>query len=295
MAVYERKILVPYLYNVCCLEMLCCKLEDNVAKQKRIVREQEQYVRNLENQSEPQEPNRSDYERDFSATRNCVIIAVVALVVGGVLSADSTYFEGIIMTFFALIAGFCLMLAFANVPKERSDEYNQAYAQYERDKRAYEEAINGIDIVKEDVKNEQIKAWNLEKQLKEAKRIRTELYGINIIPSTYRNVHVAYYLYDYFNTSQETDLDKIIQTMLLDEIVKKVEKIIAKVDDVILYQRRQIALQEESNKILSDSNREQMKALARISENQRMETEYLQMIEHDIRVNNYFTMLDYFR
>ena len=59
--------------------------------------------------------------------------------------------------------------------------------------------------------------------LQEAKEKLQSVYSANIIPNKYRSVYVAYYLYDYISSSHETDIDRVLQTMLLEQIIAKLD------------------------------------------------------------------------
>lgn len=119
------------------------------------------------------------------------------------------------------------------------------------------------------------------------------MYGVNIIPNKYRNPHAAYYLFDYFNSCRENDLDKVIQTMLLDDIIKRLDHIIAQNEEILLNQRYQIALQEGQNHMIAENHREQMLAIARMEANQQLQTDYQQMIVQNQAVTNFFLTYDF--
>ena len=135
----------------------------------------------------------------------------------------------------------------------------------------------------------------LKSQLVSAKMMRDNLYGVNVIPSKYRNIHAAYFLYDYFNSTRETDLDKIIQTMLLDEIIQKLDKIIAQNEEIILNQRMQLALQKQQNEMIAHNHREEMDRLARMERNQERQMDYQNMMVCNQKVTNFFLEADYLR
>lgn len=133
----------------------------------------------------------------------------------------------------------------------------------------------------------------IQKKLRDAQAIRQQVYGVNIIPSRYRNIHVSYYLYDYFKTSRETDLDKVIQTLLLDEIVQRLDKIISQMEEIILNQRFQTALMEQQNEMIANNHREQMRCMARMERNQEIQNDYLNMIDQDINVSNFILSMEF--
>lgn len=129
--------------------------------------------------------------------------------------------------------------------------------------------------------------------MKEAEKLRSDTYSVNIIPSRYRTIHAAYYLYDYFESGRETDLDKIIQTMLLDEIIPRMDKLIMQNQEILLNQRRQLALQEQQNRAIAKNHREQMRRIARMERNQELQLDYQRMIERNQEVTNFFLAADY--
>ena len=129
--------------------------------------------------------------------------------------------------------------------------------------------------------------------LKTVKNNLAAAYGVNIIPNKYRDIYVAYYLYDYFSSSRETDLDKILQTMLLDQIVERLDRIIDQQEEIILNQRMAMALQEKQSEQLQQNHRAQLQAIARVEQNQQLQNDYLAMIDTNTRITNFFVTADY--
>ena len=129
--------------------------------------------------------------------------------------------------------------------------------------------------------------------LQEAKEKLQSVYSANIIPNKYRSVYVAYYLYDYISSSHETDVDRVLQTMLLEQIIAKLDKIIAQQEEIILNQRMQLAKQDALLAQSKKQHEEQMKAISNLEENQQMQNDYLAMTEANTRITNYFVTADY--
>ena len=129
--------------------------------------------------------------------------------------------------------------------------------------------------------------------LQEAKEKLQSVYSVNIIPNKYRSVYVAYYLYDYISSSHETDIDRVLQTMLLDQIIAKLDKIIAQQEEIILNQRMQLAKQDALLAQSKKQHEEQMKAISNLEENQQMQNDYLAMTEANTRITSYFVTADY--
>ena len=61
------------------------------------------------------------------------------------------------------------------------------------------------------------KEQEIKQELEEAQKLRDELYGVNIIPSKFRNIGCAYFIYDFFSTSN-TPLNNVFLHLDLDKI-----------------------------------------------------------------------------
>ena len=130
-------------------------------------------------------------------------------------------------------------------------------------------------------------------QLQEIQQNLTDAYSVNIIPNRYRTIYYAYYLYDYFSSCQETDLDRIIQTMLLDQIIAKLNQIIAQQTETILNQRMILAKQDAQMEALQENHNAHLRSLAQIEQNQALQTNYLDMLDTNTRITNFFVTADY--
>ena len=130
-------------------------------------------------------------------------------------------------------------------------------------------------------------------QLQEIQQKLADAYNVNIIPNRYRTIYYAYYLYDYFSSCQETDLDKIIQTMLLDQIIAKLNQIIAQQTETILNQRMILAKQDAQMEALQENHNAHLRSLAQIEQNQALQTNYLDMLDTNTRITNFFVTADY--
>ena len=127
----------------------------------------------------------------------------------------------------------------------------------------------------------------LVKRRKEAAELSKDLYDINIIPSRFRNIYPIAYLYDYFSTSREDDLDKIIQTMLLEKIIEQLKSVIGKMNEALENQREQIALLSESNEIAERSRMDNINHLLAIEINQEKREDYERMTVANSLVTNF--------
>ena len=294
MAKYNRQILVPYLRDVCSMEMLCAKLSRENAKCRENIATLDKQV-NLK-VIDPAKPLRSDFEKEGDASSAIAVGIWTALFigVGGWLLQWVPWLSIIPFGIAGIIIWVISKDAEADNEQEEK-EFNSAMRRYEykiKQNQQYREAIPQYRRTLNDEKQRLVK---LDRQLAEAKVLRQKVYDVNIIPARYRNIHVAYYLYDYFDSYRENDLDKIIQTMLLDEIIQKMDRIISQNEEIILNQRVQMAMDEERDYRLAEHQRQELKAFARMERNQELQMDYQNMIARNQEVTNFFLAADYFR
>ena len=281
MARYDRRLLVPYLADVCAAELICRKLDDEMTIAKKNADRAAQRVQAVYNIKAPYEPVKEDYKTTGFSWISFLI---------GILEAILTFAPNVPLFFRIVFIVGCFLFvywAFSGVHSAK-DQYEAAVQEYQQQKWQYEKQREQKRIYEGNYYALKKEYRSLQQEYCNAEALKTQLYGVNIIPSRYRTVHAAYYLYDYFSTCQETDLDKIIQTMLLDEIVQRLDKVIEQQSEILLNQRRQIALQQQTFEEVNENHQQQMLALARQEQNQELQTEYLAMIEGNTRANAYF-------
>ena len=90
-------------------------------------------------------------------------------------------------------------------------------------------------------------------------------------------------------------MEKTIQTMLLDEIIQRLDKLIVQNQEIILNQRMQMAMQEQSDRMIAENHRREMKRLASMERNQELQMDYQQMIARNQEVTNFFLAAEYLR
>lgn len=291
MAKYDRRILVPYLQDICSLELLAAKLEREIDKAGTQVWIWESKVNEDTKPEEVQVSNGSGNLLLFGTSCIAFIIAVGLFILGSSIGG----FFGIIFNLAAfvcvLFSGFVMYLLVTC--GESSKEREEKIRKYNEELRAYE----AKEPERAQARRE-VNAWREIKdisagRLKEVERLREQAYAVNVIPRQYRNIYAVHYLYEYFATSHENDLDRVIQTFILEEIKSRLDQIIEQQTEMILNQRCIIAKQEQGNKILIENHRAKMQQLAMLNENSKYQTEYLQMINANLAVSNYFAYQEY--
>lgn len=289
MANYDRRILVPYLRDVCSIELLCSRLEKEISRCNNDI----QHWTNAASQKiiDPSFPWKSNFPvTDLGSDIGCAvifgIIALVGLKIGwNIIGIGLMLFGG----FFVLI----FLLSILSNYQDRHIKFLNAVERYKECVENNQKMRAKIPQYKDALSSSQQELATLKSRLDEARKMRSKVYSVNIIAGNYRNKYAAYYLYDYFRTSRETDLDKIIQTLLLEEIKEKLDNIIALYEEMIFVQRYQVALQEQQNKAISDNHIRELQQIARLERNQQLQIDYQNMIAQNQQLTNFFLAADY--
>lgn len=318
--------MVPYLQDVCTVEMLCDDLKKKINRNVSEIREIRQTL--SQEVVEPREPRKQDYHLDwdklfdggcysvgeyiktsikaiviwafgtyFGFVFVAAVIWLIAYLVDRIFKLDLSgdFIFPIAMLITALFSiGIPAMMVF-DVFEDRKERFIAAHGDYEEMLMQYHDFQNSVPELNIRLQEIQTVQNELNSQLKAANQLRENIYGVNIVPARYRNIYISYYLYDYFKTSREDDLDKIIQTLLLDEIRKKTAKLITQNQEMIILQRTQLAMQESQNAMLSAQHEERLQHMIQIEENQERQLDYQKMIEVNQEVTNFLLAADFYR
>ena len=295
MANYDRRILVPYLRDVCCTELLCRKLGEDLVSYQAEANKYTQWANG--SYEDPKYPNRMAYSSGEEDVTAPTLVGAGFCVAG--LMLFSIPHLGIILGIGAILFGLLMLFVCwaesSEANKKVDERYKAALESYNKQieqNKSWRESRPAWRATAQRWREKENKA---RADLQSARLLRNKLYAVNVIPSRYRNIHAAYYLFDYFSSGRETDLDKIIQTMLLDEIIQRMDKLIVLNQQILLNQRRQIALQEGQNRAIAENHRREMEHLARMERNQELQLDYQYMIERNQEVTNFFLAADYLR
>ena len=279
MAKYDRRLLVPYLQDVCSVELLCDRVARNLnASQSAFNTAQTQAARTAKPVKKPNLLLRLSW-----------IICGIIIIARLVILVDNFRFPILPFILITGVFGGCAVVYLWKLPREYSYD-KRRHKQYLVEQASYnKERIFYVNMAKAEEK----KIAHFQKQLSHVQQLRQQVYSVNIIPSKYRNLHAAYYLFTYFSSCEEDDLGRVIQTMLLDDIIQRLDKIIEQNEEILLNQRYQIALQEHQNDMNAKNHRLQMEAIARIESDQERQMNYQQMIAQNQAVTNFFLTYDF--
>ena len=291
---YNREFLVPYLESICALHLATEKLSKmNNEHHNRINAMKRGY-----NTTPPKPPV---YET-FSVFNHpvalilgsislvfcvlCIISYIVDPFLGGFQVFASLFYGGITFGFFRYI----------HLSKEVTEIENK------EKKESYEKALATVKM--NAVENEKLTAMvpQLEAQrkicvgdLEKARDLLREFYNVNIIPSQYRNLYAAVYLYDYFKTSQSTDLERALTLYVLEEIKSRLDTIIQQHSQAILNQQIMIANQRKTHQLQQAHAKSMRAKLDNIIASNEERNTYLEMIEANTKATAYFAAANYLK
>lgn len=298
MANYDRQFLVPYLRDVCTSELICSKLENEIQLTKMHISNlnsalAKQYVT-------PPKPKQDHFVTDGSEYVPFFVIGIIAVAIASFVWYKLSWIE--LFAFVAVLGfifgGFMIVCGIIGYFEEKGQvevKYQEALARYEQIKNENEKMLSFQPKQRENLAKYQRELPKLESQLIRARYLRSSVYDVNVIPKQYRNIYAAYYLYDFFSSGRETDLEKVIQTFVLEEIKQRLDKIIVQNEQIILNQRVQMAMQEQQNCAIAENHREQMRRLAKMESNQELQLDYQRMIEKNQEVTNFILAADFYK
>lgn len=242
MANYNHEILVNYLRDIYSMELLVRKIEDDIHSTREDIQCEQALVEKVESTPIPAEGNISP-KKDI--TPYMIAGFLILFISFGFFTLPSIgAISGILGIGVSIILFSCAGSVSSDNTKMQEEEKEKIKENFQRDVEEYEHMLALANDCRS-VLPSQIDDYNAAvSHLQEAKEKLQSVYSANIIPNKYRSVYVAYYLYDYISSSHETDIDRVLQTMLLDQIIAKLDKIIAQQEEIILNQRMQLAKQD---------------------------------------------------
>ncbi len=286
MARYNREFLIPYLQNICALYQARRKIDWTYNQCWNEVRQ-------LEQEPRPVAP----YFEKSQLGCGTYLLLLASLFFGFCTlgySCESTGvgefgFVSIIFLIVALVCGYLFYGYFrgnADDNKRREEEYHRQVVEYPRLLREKEQRASRIPTLRAQMEQ-------LETEAKRVDALIQELYSVNIIPSRYRDIYGAFYLYDWFGTSQADDMDMALSVYVLEQIRDRLDRIIANQAEMIMNQRLSIAIQYQAAEA-QKQHTAIMEARAReIAAGIEEQNIYLHMIERDTATMNYFATAEY--
>ncbi len=245
MASYNREFLVPYLQNLCALELV------NFGFFAKIHKSQEKIDAFQKELADNPKPYREEIPILTKGRITSLIIGTLLLCIaigGYILNAKQGEVSSTDNFAQALPYGIIGWLFWIGAVKRfigAAREAKQEEELYPYRLKKYQET---------EVKNNKIRAQDLpaaqqEKQQWEAEfecsdALLKQLYNVNIIPRKYRNIHAIVYLYDLFSTSRVDDIDAALERYDPDELEDELTELIDNKTELFIKQRVASAMEE---------------------------------------------------
>lgn len=285
MAKYDRKLLIPYLETVYCAELLLLKVQRDYksASDNKLT-----YQLRLEADNPPEPPKNQSGEWKVLLPIGILLgfIALTMLFSGNAIKILLSFVVGFIAFFF-------LLGAYTDL--EYKSWYEEGYRKYTDQLRAYNSRKS-----ERESNRRMMDSWDQqmvlrEKRVREVRKLRDRVYSVNVIPLPYRNVYAAHFLYEFFRSGQADDLEQVIAIFVLEEIKARLDRVIDQQMEMILNQRAIIANQERIDSRIAENHKREMNQIAMLNENAQQSNKYLEMINANLELNNYFAYNNYIR
>lgn len=291
MAKMNREILVPYLQDVCALHLAKKKHQDHIAK----LRTEADSVRKGAVLARPAEKEKVEYTGFMGAASmggsavGCGFLLFIPLFV--ILAFDNNYdgwlsdLFGILVGGGALVAGVCFVLhlfskSSRNASIARENQQNlQNWEQQSAIRKANAEARCA------QISNE---ISGVQRQISVIDGLLSRAYSANLIPSRYRDLYAAVYLYDWFSTGMSDDMDMALNTYVLEQIKSRLDTIIRNQAEQIINQRTIIANQARTMNMIERNAQEMREKVSRMNESLEKQNMYLSMIDSNVAATRYF-------
>lgn len=132
---------------------------------------------------------------------------------------------------------------------------------------------------------------NLNRELADLDEVIRKAYDLNIIPKPFRNnVYAVYYLYEFIRTSRES-LTTALLHLDLNEIKRKLDKIIEQQQEIIIQQAITVARNQE----LLMNNKKQLQRMASIESNASLSSKYAEIAACNARACAWIGLANYLR
>lgn len=292
MARYNREFLVPYLEDICALQL---------AKQKmrRMIESSKKEISNINQEAleKVEAPHLEAYKGETDLTgvgTGClgVVIGVAALVFffGALVSGELVML--IIPGILVVIEVYLVTKSFGakDTENEKIQERNN-----EKERNHAIAQMAALVVVEPQVDAVKNRIASLESEIKKIDTLLEKQYSINVIPGWYRDLYPAVYLYDWFSNSRADDLDVALNTLVLEQIKDRLDTIIRNQGEMIINQRIMIANQKKSMEQAERHYAMLMAKLDRIEASNEDRNMYLNMIEANTAANAYFAAANYLK
>ena len=185
------------------------------------------------------------YWKDKPGIWTYLLIGFGIIPMFGVFTGLQEGFPGSLMLTLSLTSAIPIAIGIWNILRVRKNN-SEKYANYLRALRQYEATSQRIAEERKKIEPLERELRIYQQEKRRIERVLDEVYSANIIPSRYRDLYSAAYLYDWFFTGQSDDLDHALAMYVLEEIKARIDRVIEQQGEQLLYHRIEIANQQKS-------------------------------------------------
>lgn len=295
MARYNREFLVPYLEDVCALQLSKQRILQLIDSSKKEISKLEKTA--LESVGEPELEEYLGQGNLAGVGSGCLgallcgggVVSLFAAMASGTSSGP----EAAILPLGLMIAGIIVCSRSFGAEDRENQQIQERNDEVERDHAVKQMAALVLAEPKIDAVKNRISV--LEDEIKKVDELLEKQYSINVIPGWYRDLYPAVYLYDWFKNSRADDLDVALNTLVLEQIKDRLDTIIRNQGEMIINQRIMIANQKKSMEQAERHQAMLMAKLNRIEASNEERNMYLSMIEANTAANAYFSAANYLK
>lgn len=299
MARYNREFLVPYLQNVCALHLARHKVSTKIS-------DLDTQIRRLERGEDAYQPSKPDKWKTVTPGRVLSIITGTFIVFVAAVSflmqlwdqiTQKRNYELWLYLTMILIAAIGTWMIWGAIDLIKEDQQRNTREIYRYQQRVvdYNAKVQNNIQRRQQIPALQSYTNKLSKELQRLDNLLDHAYNVNIIPSQYRGIYPAIYLYEWFRTSRADDLDMALNMYVLEEIKDKLDTIIRNQSEIILNQRMMLANQQKSLEQQQRHSQMMRAKLDHIATTNEERNIYLSMIERNTAATAYFAAADYIR
>lgn len=297
MARINREILVPYLQDICALELAKKQRQDRIGSLNTALSEAKYAV---QNQTAP-ETVHSNYQGYFLSqiSRFGIVWFEWGLFVAFLVAileqlGMSSPGDGVVTILWIVIIGvavgpilaigaFLLRLILKGVTHigafggtlQNRHQWRKQKRELKRNERSCEDSAT-------------TEIQGLNREIGDIQNLLDQAYAANLIPSRYRDLYAAVYLYDWFSTSMADDMDMALNTYVLEQIKSRLDTIIQNQTQQIINQRRIMAQQAAMNRTIEREAERMRDSVAQMNESLEKQNMYLSMIDSNVAATRYF-------
>ncbi len=277
--VFNREVLNNYMYNIRTLEVA----KSGLLAQKQNVSYRISRLGYRQNMYEPGADGESIMYALFGGGGFIVAVLVIGTLLKETVGEwfDWTDFLSGLMAF--LIIG-TILIAGGYIIYEL---YSASNAKQDYAYRKKQDEIRVENELKEKSALEEI-SDELDEEINETDKLLSEAYSVNLIPSKYRNVYAAYFLYDYISTSTAT-LSEALLHCDLDTIIEKLKTVIEQQSEMIM----ELAAANAKNEAIIQQNEQMLHHAIQTENNTALAAQYSQIAATNSKVTAYCQMVQF--